>query len=399
MPLREELEGGCSAASHRRAPLHGSFRGGAGRTLSLYSRARVKPLDPGAFGALSRMPVMQGRLAAATAATVAASWAIAKILNWRRERKERLGGLSRRSAGLVGGSPPCYIAEHIQRLIKGDAYHPKRSPDGYICLAVSENRYATMAVPLARLSLTSPPLGLSTSQPWAICGRLSFPLLQRPLRESRPADITTTGYDDPRGGHEFRGRVATLLTSHFRRPIDAAHLYCCAGATGVLSVLFFVLCDWGDGVLIPAPYFTGRAAASRAAPVAPRARAPRAHCLLPRRRLRWRPLGPPHRRGPSAVPHGSVFGRSLRTRRRLGHRCVRPRPALRRPAPPAARAPRSRAGPASDPRRAAACCRRRRSTRPWPQRASAAPCRARCCSRTPTTRRGAAMARTRSAAP
>jgi len=230
------------------------------------------------------MPVMQGRLAAAAVATAAASWAIAKILNWRRERKERLGGLSRRSTGLVGGSPPCYIAEHIQRLITGDVYHPKRSPDGYICLAVSENRYAKMAVPLARLSLTSPPLGLSTSQPWAICGRLSFPLLQRPLRESRPADITTTGYDDPRGGHEFRGRVATLLTSHFRRPIDAAHLYCCAGATGVLSVLFFVLCDRGDGVLIPAPYFTGRAAASRAAPVAPRARAPRAHCLLARRR-------------------------------------------------------------------------------------------------------------------
>jgi aspartate/methionine/tyrosine aminotransferase len=34
-------------------------------------------------------------------------------------------------------------------------------------------------------------------------------------------------------------------------------LACCAGATGVLHNLLFVIADVGDICLIPAPYFTG----------------------------------------------------------------------------------------------------------------------------------------------
>lgn len=87
-------------------------------------------------------------LAATAAASVLVGYAVRSLLKKLGERKE--GAVSARAVGtlavaqralaLLGKAPPCYIEEHIKCLISGDAFHVTRSPEGYICLAISENR-------------------------------------------------------------------------------------------------------------------------------------------------------------------------------------------------------------------------------------------------------------------
>jgi len=65
----------------------------------------------------------------------------------------------------------------------GATYCPETRPDGYICLAISENR-------------------------------LAFPLFRDALVNSRPEHISSTGYDNPRGGMRFRTAIASFLSEY-----------------------------------------------------------------------------------------------------------------------------------------------------------------------------------------
>jgi len=141
-------------------------------------------------------------------------------------KKKGDSDLSARGAPLLDGhGPPSYIMEHIMRL--GEPFCAKERPEGYICLAISENR-------------------------------LAFPFLKEALSlVSTPPHISTTCYDNPRGGQRFREATAAFLCEHVGRSVNADAIASAAGATAVLHNLFFVIADPGDVCLVPTPYFTG----------------------------------------------------------------------------------------------------------------------------------------------
>jgi len=87
-------------------------------------------------------------LAATAAASVLVGYAVGSLMERLGERKGTVSkkegeqAIAQRALALLGKAPPGYIEQHIKRLISGDAYHATRSPEGYICLAISENRRA-----------------------------------------------------------------------------------------------------------------------------------------------------------------------------------------------------------------------------------------------------------------
>ena len=166
-----------------------------------------------------------GGLSLQLAAAAAGGGALALVLclgRWARKRGgQRTTWLSARAAQLgTATATPAYIWEHVMRL--GDAYCAAERPDGYICLAISENRLAP-------------------------------PLFAHELVLARPGGLESTGYDNPRGGLRFRLALANFLSTHVaERPVHHDALACSAGATGVLHNLLFAIADAGDVCLIPA---------------------------------------------------------------------------------------------------------------------------------------------------
>lgn len=133
--------------------------------------------------------------------------------------------LSRRAARLLDAPPmPAYIAEHFARL--GDAWDPGERPDGYVGLCVAENKRCNEAL-------------------LALLGR----------HEAPPAAL---GYDAMTGNGLFRERLAGFLARSFLgRRFDASQLAVLAGAGSVLELLFHVLADPGDTVIVPTPSYAG----------------------------------------------------------------------------------------------------------------------------------------------
>lgn len=136
-------------------------------------------------------------------------------------------GLSSRANALIGGAPmPRYLDEHFLR--QRDPYEASGNPDGYIGLAVAENK---LVWDLVRPRLQAPRPGLSHKD---IC------------------------YDRWIGCDGFRGLLAAFMGRRILgRAVDPAHLAVLAGAGSVLEILFFALADGGEGVLVPTPSYSG----------------------------------------------------------------------------------------------------------------------------------------------
>jgi len=133
--------------------------------------------------------------------------------------------LSRRGQTLVDSPPvPAYIAEHFARA--GEPWDQTLRPDGYISLCIAENKLHNDA------------------------------LIEQLARYDVPARVL--GYDAMTGNPEFRRRLATFMGRSFLgRTFEAEQLVVLAGAGVVLEMLFYALCDPGDGVLIPTPSYAG----------------------------------------------------------------------------------------------------------------------------------------------
>lgn len=133
--------------------------------------------------------------------------------------------LSRRGQRLVDSPPmPPYAAEHFARA--GRAWHPDLRPDGYIGLCVAENKLH------------------------------NDDLITQLARYEVPA--RTLGYDAMTGNIEFRHRLAMFMGRSFLgRTFDAKQVVVLAGAGAVLEMLFYTICDSGDGVLVPTPSYAG----------------------------------------------------------------------------------------------------------------------------------------------
>lgn len=134
--------------------------------------------------------------------------------------------LSARGRRLVAQAPmPEYVDVHQARL--GDRYDPEANPDGYIGLAVAENK-------------------------------LVWPLLEPRLHAPRAVPPESVAYDEMIGSEAFRSNLASFLGRELAgRPIDPAHVAVLAGSGSVLETLFYVIADAGDAVLVPTPSYAG----------------------------------------------------------------------------------------------------------------------------------------------
>jgi aspartate/methionine/tyrosine aminotransferase len=135
-------------------------------------------------------------------------------------------GLSARGAQLVA-SPPLagYLLEHFTHA--DDGWDIDDNPDGYIALCVAENRSM-----------------------WDV-------LVPR-LASYRDVPARVLGYDSMIGNLWFREQLAAFMSRAFLgRTIVAEQLAVVAGAGAVLEMLFHVLADPGEGVLIPTPSYAG----------------------------------------------------------------------------------------------------------------------------------------------
>jgi aspartate/methionine/tyrosine aminotransferase len=110
-------------------------------------------------------------------------------------------------------------------VMAADPWSPD-NPDGYIDLSVAENR-------------------------------LVFDLLEPKLTAPRSLTAEDTQYQELAGSPSLRLELARLLTELQGAEVDSGDLVVLAGAGAVLEILAFALCDPGDGIVVPAPYFAG----------------------------------------------------------------------------------------------------------------------------------------------
>lgn len=100
------------------------------------------------------------------------------------------------------------------------------NPDGYIDLGTAENR-------------------------------LVFDLLEPKLTAPRRVTAEDTWYQDRAGSPSFRQELARFLTGLQGAVVDPGDLVVLAGVGPALEILAYALCDPGDGIVVPAPYFAG----------------------------------------------------------------------------------------------------------------------------------------------
>lgn len=135
-------------------------------------------------------------------------------------------GLSKRGRRLADASPtPEYFQIHGER--SALPYDAESRPDGYIPFCVAENG-------------------------------LVFDLLRTKMDASRDVTAPWLGYQSMTGAPEFKRKLARFMSRRvFGREIQPEHVAALAGAGSVLEILFHVLADPGDAVLVPTPSYAG----------------------------------------------------------------------------------------------------------------------------------------------
>jgi aspartate/methionine/tyrosine aminotransferase len=129
--------------------------------------------------------------------------------------------VSRQAARLVAETP-AIAAAHFAA--EADPYQPRRNPGGYVNLGTAENR-------------------------------LVWDLLAPRLRAAREVTEAVTRYAPLFGAPELREAVAALLTRTRRAVVEPADVLVVAGATAALDIIATVLCDPGEAIAVPVPYY------------------------------------------------------------------------------------------------------------------------------------------------
>ena len=124
------------------------------------------------------------------------------------------------------------LSEHDPFLVKAHfrcaeaPFDPESNPGGYINFGTAENL-------------------------------IVFDLLAPLLRESQEIWEPDTHYNELHGAGFFREAIAGFLGRRAGREIDPANIAVACGASAMLENLSFVICDPGEAILIPAPYYSG----------------------------------------------------------------------------------------------------------------------------------------------
>lgn len=131
--------------------------------------------------------------------------------------------LSRRGKKLLE-APPSLVKAHFMCL--SDPYDSAHNPQGYINLGTAENHLLW--------DVLAPKLAVSPGLPHQ-----------------------TIHYDYLYGSLSFRKALAQYLLNGTGVSVDPEHIIVAAGASAVVDMMASALCDPGDGILIPAPYYPG----------------------------------------------------------------------------------------------------------------------------------------------
>jgi aspartate/methionine/tyrosine aminotransferase len=129
--------------------------------------------------------------------------------------------VSRRAARLAA-EPPAIAAAHLRA--EAAPYHPDHRPDGFVNLGTAENR-------------------------------LVWDLLAPRLTARRALTAQDTYYAPLHGTPALREVVAGFLSGVCRTAMDPEHLVVVSGATAALDLLASTLCDPGEAIVVPAPYY------------------------------------------------------------------------------------------------------------------------------------------------
>lgn len=129
--------------------------------------------------------------------------------------------VSRQAARLVAASPAIASA-HFRA--EADPYHPERNPAGYVNLGTAENR-------------------------------LAWDLLAPRLAAARRVTAQDTRYALLYGTGPLREAIAGFLSRCWHTQVDPENLLVVSGATAALDVIATTLCDPGQAIVVPAPYY------------------------------------------------------------------------------------------------------------------------------------------------
>lgn len=134
-------------------------------------------------------------------------------------------GLSDRGQALVENPPLAeYIHEHFART--GTPWDRHSNPSGYIPMCIAENK-------------------------------LTWDLLEPKMAASRQVPQSVVGYGPWTGAVAFREELSRFMGRRlFDTEVTPEDLAVLSGAGSVLELLFYAICDPGDGVLVPTPSYS-----------------------------------------------------------------------------------------------------------------------------------------------
>ena len=124
----------------------------------------------------------------------------------------------------LSGHDPFLVKAHFR--CAEAPFHPEDNPAGYINFGTAEN---------------------------LIC----FDLIEPLLREAQEIHESDTHYNELHGAGFFREAIAEFLAGRAGRSLDPDNFAVACGASAMLENLSFVLCDPGEAILIPTPYYAG----------------------------------------------------------------------------------------------------------------------------------------------
>lgn len=107
-----------------------------------------------------------------------------------------------------------------------DPYDTSSNPNGYVNLGTAENH-------------------------------LLFDIIATHLREAAVIVESDAHYNELYGVLFLREAVADFLGGRAKRSLSPEHIVIASGASAILELLSFTLCDPGDAILIPTPYYPG----------------------------------------------------------------------------------------------------------------------------------------------
>lgn len=131
--------------------------------------------------------------------------------------------LSKRGAKLLENAQPL-VEAHFKS--ESDPWNKDTNPRGYINLGTAENH-------------------------------LVFDLLEPVLNKNPELEALHTHYGPLYGLDSFRQVMAGYLTTMTGAEVKKDQIVTASGSSAIIDMLMYCLCDSGDGVIIPAPYYAG----------------------------------------------------------------------------------------------------------------------------------------------